>query len=156
MQVLFLQEAISGTASEFRQPTGEGAPTGQSRLPEWCLVNGVWSLFLAFGLVLTALLTRQVHSDAHAVLAVPFRHCAGSWSRHAHAVALVAGSGLCCCSLLLWVTHSNSTAAALSASQHDSTAQHPDLTPQFLPCRPARGASAGAGCGRFWRTTGCH
>lgn len=58
--MLFLQEAISGTASEFRQPTGEGAPTGRARLPEWCLVNGVWSLFLAFGLVLTALLTRQV------------------------------------------------------------------------------------------------
>jgi hypothetical protein len=58
--VLFLQEAISGTASEFRQPTGAGAPTGQARLPEWCLVNGLWSLFLAFGLVLTALLTRRV------------------------------------------------------------------------------------------------
>ena len=67
-QVLFLQEAISGTASEFRQPTGQGAPTGQARLPEWCLVNGLWSLFLAFGLVLTALLTRQVTEHA------PLRH----------------------------------------------------------------------------------
>ena len=80
VQVLFLQEAISGTASEFRQPTGEGAPTGQARLPEWCLVNGVWSLFLAFGLVLTALLTRQVDMDAYAVLPVPLRHCVGSCS----------------------------------------------------------------------------
>lgn len=76
LQVLFLQEAISGTASEFRQPTGEGAPTGQARLPEWCLVNGVWSLFLAFGLVLTALLTRQVPSDAQPMLSACFRICA--------------------------------------------------------------------------------
>lgn len=61
-QVLFLQEAITGTAKEFQQPTGLGAPTGLATQPEWCLVNGVWSLFLAFGLVLTSLLVRQVGS----------------------------------------------------------------------------------------------
>lgn len=60
VQVLFLQEAVRGTASEFRRPEGQGAPTGQATLPEWRLVNGVWALFLGFGLLLTSLLTRQV------------------------------------------------------------------------------------------------
>jgi hypothetical protein len=121
LQVLFLQEAISGTASEFRQPTGEGAPTGQARLPEWCLVNGLWSLFLAFGLVLTALLTRQVPSAIREKMDVSSRpvQCvaalAGCWA-HAHTIALVTGTGSCCHPLLLCVIYPNSAAAASGAS----------------------------------------
>ena len=35
---------------------------GEARLYAWILVNGFWSLFLAFGLTLTSLLTRTAHS----------------------------------------------------------------------------------------------
>ena len=36
---------------------------GAALLPQWRLVNGVWSLFIASGLLLTSLLVRQVQFD---------------------------------------------------------------------------------------------
>ena len=41
---------------------GRAACRGSARQLSWELVNGFWSLFLAFGLTLTALLTRTAHS----------------------------------------------------------------------------------------------
>ena len=38
------------------------ACSGAAQQYSWDLVNGFWSLFLAFGLALTALLTRTAHS----------------------------------------------------------------------------------------------
>lgn len=48
--LLFMQQAIKGTVDEFRMET-----IGDSYLK---VVNGLWSLFLGFGMVLTALLIR--------------------------------------------------------------------------------------------------
>ncbi|EIE20406.1 hypothetical protein COCSUDRAFT_37744 [Coccomyxa subellipsoidea C-169] len=48
--VLFMQQAIKGCRLE-----------GAAREYAWDLVNGLWSIFLAFGLTLTALLMRTAH-----------------------------------------------------------------------------------------------
>lgn len=51
--LLFLQQAIKGCVDEFRTPdTDDVDPT------LWRTVNGLWALFLAWGLLLTAILTR--------------------------------------------------------------------------------------------------
>lgn len=48
--VLFMQQAIKGTILEYSYPNSVGQP--------WQLVNGTWSLFLAWGLLLSGLLLR--------------------------------------------------------------------------------------------------
>lgn len=52
--MLFFQQAIRGTVQEFQNP--EGAPD------PWPLVNGLWSLFLAWGVLLTSLQLRNARS----------------------------------------------------------------------------------------------
>jgi hypothetical protein len=52
--LLFAQQAVEGAAREFRRPAG-GAAGGAA----WRLVNGVWGLFLASGLLLSALAVRR-------------------------------------------------------------------------------------------------
>ncbi|KAK9917031.1 hypothetical protein WJX75_000146 [Coccomyxa subellipsoidea] len=59
--VLFMQEAIKGSRLEFLPQEGVNAVQccrGAGREYAWDVVNGMWSLFLAFGLTLTALLMR--------------------------------------------------------------------------------------------------
>lgn len=56
LQLLFIQQAVKGTVEEFRQ--GAGTPLD----PTWQLVNGLWSLFLAFALLLPALALRRARS----------------------------------------------------------------------------------------------
>jgi hypothetical protein len=68
-QLLFLQQAIKGSVEEFRAAP-EGAPavadaslaTSEGSASTWQLVNGLWSLLLAFGLLFTSLLLRQARS----------------------------------------------------------------------------------------------
>lgn len=60
--VLFLQEAIRGIKQEFGTPSGPEQLSPQALLKEWRLVNGLWGLFLSFGLLLTSLLVRQARS----------------------------------------------------------------------------------------------
>lgn len=55
LQLLFLQQAVKGSVEEF-----QGAEPGASS--QWQLVNGLWSLLLAFGLLLTSLLLRTARS----------------------------------------------------------------------------------------------
>ncbi|KAL4853336.1 Calcium-transporting ATPase 2 [Chlorella vulgaris] len=54
--LLFIQQAVKGTVEEFRQ--GAGTPLD----PTWQLVNGLWSLFLACALLLSALALRRARS----------------------------------------------------------------------------------------------
>ena len=69
LQLLFLQQAVKGSIEEFRAaPEGASAAPDGSLAPSegsastWQLVNGLWSLLLAFGLLLTSLLLRQARS----------------------------------------------------------------------------------------------
>jgi boron transporter len=52
--LLFMQQAIKGLEKEFHRPAGASAP--------WPLVNGLWGLFLAFGVLLTSLASRKARS----------------------------------------------------------------------------------------------
>ena len=69
LQLLFLQQAIKGSVEEFR-PVPEGTPavadgtlaSSEGSASTWQLVNGLWSLLLAFGLLFTSLLLRQARS----------------------------------------------------------------------------------------------
>ncbi len=57
--MLFLQQAIKGLVHECKGPeAGTGEATAASEY-SWRLVNGTWSLFLAFGLLLTSLKVRR-------------------------------------------------------------------------------------------------
>lgn len=70
--LLFLQQAIKGSVEEFRASdssswSGSGGSGGGELSPPadaatWQLVNGVWSLLLAFGLLLASLLLRTARS----------------------------------------------------------------------------------------------
>ena len=51
--VLFMQQAVKGARGEFLVSSLPGP---------WALANGLWSLFLAFGLLLSCLLVRQARS----------------------------------------------------------------------------------------------
>lgn len=55
--ILFMQQAIKGLIDEFKDPNDSTTDPKASEY-SWRLVNGIWSLFLAFGLTLTCLLTR--------------------------------------------------------------------------------------------------
>ncbi|KAL1818442.1 hypothetical protein ACET3Z_013311 [Daucus carota] len=59
--MLFMQEAIRGVVDEFRIPSREN-PNQAALLPSWRFGNGMFSLFLSFGLLLTALRSRKARS----------------------------------------------------------------------------------------------
>lgn len=53
--LLFLQQAIKGLIQEFERSDESNNPQDEY---SWRLVNGIWSLFLGFGFLLTSMLTR--------------------------------------------------------------------------------------------------
>ncbi|KAL4447751.1 hypothetical protein ABPG75_004970 [Micractinium tetrahymenae] len=57
--LLFMQQAIKGSVEEFRAPA-EGVQ--QTDAPNASLANGLWSLLLAWGVLLCSLLCRQARS----------------------------------------------------------------------------------------------
>ncbi|VFR01815.1 unnamed protein product [Cuscuta campestris] len=59
--VLFYQEAIKGLFSEFRIPKGED-PTLEKYKFHWLYTNGLLAIIFSFGLLLTALKSRQARS----------------------------------------------------------------------------------------------
>ncbi|KAK1373227.1 putative boron transporter 2 [Heracleum sosnowskyi] len=59
--MLFMQEAIRGVVDEFRIPRREN-PNHAALLPSWRFGNGMFALFLSFGLLLTALRSRKARS----------------------------------------------------------------------------------------------
>jgi len=66
--LLFIQQAIKGTVGEFSYPEDDSEPT-------WQIINGLWAVILAFGLLLSGLLVRQArkwryfNSPVRAILA---------------------------------------------------------------------------------------
>ncbi len=70
--LLFIQEAIKGTVNEFSYPEN---PTNSNMYSTWQTINGLWAVFLAFGLLLTALAIRKsrtwryLNSPLRAILA---------------------------------------------------------------------------------------
>lgn len=57
--LLFMQQAIKGSVEEFRPPADGVEPAGD---PAATLANGLWSLLLAWGVLLCSLLCRQARS----------------------------------------------------------------------------------------------
>jgi boron transporter len=58
--ILFMQQAIKGLIDEFKVPNDDNVSTDpEASEYSWRMVNGIWSLFLAFGLILTCLFTRN-------------------------------------------------------------------------------------------------
>lgn len=81
-EVLFFQQAVKGLYDEFTSDT----------VPDysWRLVNGLWSLFLAFGVTLSALLLRMARRWRF--LNAPL--CSSSLADYGSAGMVVAWSGL--------------------------------------------------------------
>ena len=52
--LLFMQQAVKGCVEEFRS----GGGGGSAEAATWQLINGVWALLLALGLLLSSLLLR--------------------------------------------------------------------------------------------------
>ncbi|KAK6116867.1 hypothetical protein DH2020_049397 [Rehmannia glutinosa] len=61
ISVLFIQEAIKGVVSEFHIPKGENATEEQYQFP-WLYTNGLLSVIFSFGLLMTALKSRNARS----------------------------------------------------------------------------------------------
>lgn len=59
--MLFMQEAIRGLVHEFRTPERED-PNSTAFHPSWRFANGMFSLVLAFGLLLSALKSRKART----------------------------------------------------------------------------------------------
>ncbi|GKV18075.1 hypothetical protein SLEP1_g28501 [Rubroshorea leprosula] len=59
--VLFIQEAIKGLVSEFSIPKGEDNKLEELQFP-WLYTNGLLAIIFAFGVLLTALKTRNARS----------------------------------------------------------------------------------------------
>lgn len=69
--LLFLQQAVKGSVEEFRSSgssegaAAAGASAGAAPPADaatWQLINGLWSLLLAFGLLLSCMLVRTARS----------------------------------------------------------------------------------------------
>lgn len=59
---LFLQQAVQGVKEGFQIDSGTDAVTGAANDFNWRLVNGLWGLILAVGLLWTSLTIRQARS----------------------------------------------------------------------------------------------
>lgn len=53
--MLFLQVGIKGLIDEFKDPKGDGQPSDSSTTSDLNLINGLWSLILAIGLLFSCL-----------------------------------------------------------------------------------------------------
>ncbi|KAL3150270.1 Boron transporter 1 [Trebouxia sp. C0010 RCD-2024] len=59
---LFLQQAVQGLKEGFHITSGTGAVTGAANDFQWRLVNGLWGLILALGLLWSALTVRKART----------------------------------------------------------------------------------------------
>ncbi|KAL8054262.1 hypothetical protein ABFX02_05G126300 [Erythranthe guttata] len=59
--VLFIQEAIKGVVSEFHIPKGENGSKEQFQF-QWLYTNGLLSIIFSFGVLITALKSREARS----------------------------------------------------------------------------------------------
>ncbi|GMH01274.1 hypothetical protein Nepgr_003113 [Nepenthes gracilis] len=59
--MLFMQQAIRGVIEQFGIPNGEN-PNQEALLPSWRFGNGMFALFMSFGLLLTSLRSRKARS----------------------------------------------------------------------------------------------